>query len=205
MGTTALPLNKETFCQEMASHGKQIDAYNKAYNTKTMKASVIAQRASALMKRGEILTRISELKEKTKEIAEKKFEITQEEIVKKLNILMNADITDYIEFKKVTITRKTKAGKTVNSKKTVLQLKDLSKLTKEQTSCIESIRQTAHGPEIKLFGKYLAIEKINRIAGYYKEDLSKKQLYDSPEERMNRAKEIIEQAKQLAANAKKTA
>lgn len=198
MATTSLPLQREIFSQEMAKHGVEITAYKTAYNTGTMKPSIIAQRAARLMKRADILTRISELKEKTKEIAEKKFEITQEEVLKVLNIVMKTNITDFLEFKNVVTTRKTAAGKEVKTKRRILQLKDLSKLSEEQKMCIEGIRMTAHGPEIKLMGKYAAIEKINRILGFYKEDpTTKKKIFDSPDARIERYNELLEKARKL--------
>lgn len=96
-----------------------------------------------------IIERIAELKAKRAE----KLEVTQDDILNHLNILRSSNIQEYIKFDD---------GK--------LTFKDFKELTEEQLMCIESIKNTANGIELKLHGKEWTIEKISRHIGFYEVD-----------------------------------
>lgn len=150
MKTNDLTLKQEAFCQAFIRTGDKSAAYREAYNCSKLKDKSIHEMASALSKTVKVASRIKELQDKVAKIADEKFDITCEEMLRHLNILRNSRIDEYVEFKK---------GK--------LTFKDFDKLTSEQLMCIESIKQTPNGVEIKLHGKDWTIEKINKHIGFY--------------------------------------
>ncbi|MDD2819714.1 MAG: terminase small subunit [Flavobacterium sp.] len=175
MKQNKLTLKQEAFCQAYIRSGDKSAAYREAYNASRMKPETIHEMASKLSSNHKVATRIKELQSKVAAIAEKKFNITAEEMLRHLNVLRNSRIDEYVEFKK---------GK--------LSFKDFEKLTKEQLMCIESIKETRFGIEIKLHGKEWTIEKINKHIGFYEKDNEQKAQVLSPEQRTQRLKELKE-------------
>lgn len=153
-----LTIKQEAFCQSYILLGDKSAAYRAAYSTSNMKPESINRKAFQLFNEVKITARIKELQFKLASIAEKKFNITAEEMLGYLNILRNSRIDEYVEFKK---------GK--------LSFKDFDKLTAEQLMCIESIKETRFGIDIKLHGKEWTIEKINKHIGFYEKDNEQKQ------------------------------
>ncbi|SHF89503.1 Terminase small subunit [Flavobacterium fluvii] len=170
-----LTLKQEAFCQAFIRLGDKSAAYREAYNASRMKPETIHEMSSKLSSSHKVATRIKELRIKLAAIAEKKFNITAEEMLRHLNVLRNSRIDEYVEFKK---------GK--------LSLKDFNKLTPEQLMCIESIKETRFGIEIKLHGKDWTIEKINKHIGFYEKDNEQKAQTLSPEQKIERLKELKE-------------
>jgi len=157
MKSNNLTIKQESFCQAYIRLGDKSAAYREAYSTSRMKTATISRKAQELFNNGIVTARVLELQSKVAKIAEKKFNITTEEMLRHLNILRNSRIDEYVEYKK---------GK--------LTFKDFDKLTKEQLMCIESIKQTLNGIEIKLHGKEWTIEKINKHIGFYEVDNKQK-------------------------------
>jgi len=56
----------------------------------------------------------------------------------------------------------------------VLHFKPFDQLTEEQLMCIESIKDTRNGIELKLHGKDWTIEKIAKHIGFYEKDNTQK-------------------------------
>ena len=166
MKQSNLTLKQEAFCQAFIRLGDKSAAYREAYNASRMKSETIHEMASKLSSNHKVTTRIKELQIKLAAIAEKKFNITAEEMLRHLNVLRNSRIDEYVEFKK---------GK--------LFFKDFDKLTPEQLMCIESIKETRFGIEIKLHGKDWTIEKINKHIGFYEKDNEQKQPLLTPEQK----------------------
>jgi phage terminase small subunit len=193
MKQNKLTLKQEAFCQAYIRSGDKSAAYREAYNASRMKPETIHEMASKLSSNHKVATRIKELQSKVAAIAEKKFNITAEEMLRHLNILRNARIDEYVEFKVVTVPIFNKAGKKIGTKKeTKVAFKTFDKLTKEQLMCIESIKETRYGIEIKLHGKEWTIEKINKHIGFYEKDNEQKAQVLSPEQRTQRLKELKE-------------
>lgn len=175
MKQSNLTIKQEAFCQSYILSGDKSAAYREAYNASRMKPESINRKAFQLFNEVKITARIKELQFKVAAIAESKFNITAEEMLRHLNILRSSRIDEFVEFKK---------GK--------LSFKDFEKLTKEQLMCIESIKETRFGIEIKLHGKEWTIEKINKHIGFYEKDNEQKAQVLSPEQRTQRLKELKE-------------
>lgn len=183
MKTNNLTIKQEAFCQAYIRLGDKSAAYREAgysYKNKTTKS--VNEAASRLFANSNVSARVEELQSKVAKIAEKKFEITAEEMLRHLNILRNSRIDEYVEFKK---------GK--------LTFKDFDKLTEEQLMCIESIKNTRNGIEIKLHGKDWTIEKINKHIGFYEKDNEQKNPMtldgEFTQEKEARLKELSEKLK----------
>lgn len=158
MKINKLTIKQEAFCHAYIRLGDKSAAYREAgYSYKNKTTKTLNEAAVRLSFNNKVLARIEELQSKVAKIAEKKFNITAEEMLRHLNILRNSSIDEYVEFKK---------GK--------LTFKDFDKLTKEQLMCIESIKNTRNGIEIKLHGKDWTIEKINKHIGFYEKDNEQK-------------------------------
>lgn len=170
-----LTLKQEAFCQAYIRSGDKSAAYREAYNTANMKNETVNSKACILSEKGNVRARTEELQSKVAAIAEKKFNITAEEMLRHLNILRNSRIDEYVEFK---------SGK--------LSFKDFDKLTPEQLMCIESMKNTRNGIEIKLHGKDWTIEKINKHIGFYEKDNEQKAQVISPEDKEARIKALQE-------------
>jgi phage terminase small subunit len=178
MKTNDLTLKQEAFCQAYIRSGDKSAAYREAYSTGNMKSETIHSKANLLSNKDNVRARIKELQSVVADIAEKKFNITSEEMLKHLNILRNSRIDEYVEYKKGRLT-----------------FKDFDKLSKEQLMCIESIKETKYGIEIKLHGKDWTIEKINKHIGFYEKDNEQKTKVLTPEDREKRLAVLREKLK----------
>lgn len=192
MKSNDLTIKQEAFCQAYIRLGDKSAAYREAYNASRLKDKSVNELASTLSKNIKVASRIEFLQSEVAAIAEKKFNITAEEMLRHLNILRNSRIDEYVEFKTVTVNIYNKAGKKTSTKKeTKLMFKPFDKLTPEQLMCIESIKETRFGIEIKLHGKDWTIEKINKHIGFYEKDNEQKQIITTPEDREARLKELL--------------
>jgi len=172
MKSNNLTIKQEAFCQSYIKSGDKSAAYREAYSTSNMKTTTIYRKAQELFTNGKVTARIEELQSKVADIAENKFQITSEEMLRHLNILRNARIDEYVEYKKVSVPKYNASGKkTGTTRESRLVFKEFDKLTKEQLMCIESIKQNRYGEvEIKLHGKEWTIKEINRHIGFYEKD-----------------------------------
>jgi len=156
---------QEQFCQQYLIDLNATQACIRAsYSEKTAQ-----EMGSENLSKPIIQKRISELKAKRAE----KLEVTQEEILNHLNILRSSNINEYIKFDKG-----------------VVSFKDFNKLTEEQLMCVESIKNTANGIELKLHGKEWTIEKINRHIGFYEADNSQSKPVQPPITIINDGKNV---------------
>lgn len=146
-------------------------AYKAVYNCKT---DASARAASSLL-----LTNVNVIKEINirKEELKKKSEITKEEIIRDLKIIKDSNICDFIN-----IVKKTKIENKINFETgemeeeeveyTELEYKDTAELTTEQQKMIKSIEMTKFGPKIILHDKQNAIDTLNKMLGYYDENVN---------------------------------
>jgi len=192
MKKETFPIKREAFCQAYIRLDDATASYKEAgysYKNKTDKS--IHEAASRLLNNSKVQARIAELRSKVAEIAEKKFNITSEDMLRHLNILRNSRIDEYVEFKQMTVTKFNRSGKKTGTvKETKLLFKPFDKLTPEQLMCIESIKETRFGIEIKLHGKDWTIEKINKHIGFYEKDNEQKANLITPEDRAARIKAL---------------
>lgn len=173
---------QEAFANAYIQFGDATAAYKKADYSYLNKADkLIHEAACRILKNSKVAARIKELQSVVADIAEKEFKITSEEMLRHLNILRKARIDEYVEYYEyeVPITTTTGTGKnkcvsTTIEKRTELRLKTFDKLSEEQKMCIEGIKQTKYGIEIKLHGKEWSIEKINKHIGFYEKDNDQK-------------------------------
>jgi len=202
-----LTLLQEAFSQAYIRIGVGSDAYKEAgYSYANKSDKSIHEAACRLLKHSKVAARIKELQSTVADIAEKEFKITAEEMLRHLNILRKARIDEYVEYHEfevpVTTTTGTGKNKTVltnTEKRTELRIKPFDKLTEEQKMCIEGIKQTKYGIELKLHGKEWSIEKINKHIGFYEKDNEQKNKVldiSNTEEREARIAELIAKAKQ---------
>lgn len=148
---------QEMFCKEYIVDLNATQAAIRAgYSEKTAK-----EQGCQNLTKLNIHDRLAVLKAKRSE----KVEVQAEDILKHLDILRNSNIKDYIEIK--TIIGGTEENP-VNLK--IVEFKDFSELTEEQLMCIDSVKNTAHGIELKLHGKNWTIDQINKHIGFYEKD-----------------------------------
>jgi hypothetical protein len=171
---TGLTKKQEAFCQAFVRLGDKSAAYREAYSTKNMKPEVIWVKANEVAKVGKVLVRIEQLQQQVAKVAKEKLNIDAEEMLRHLNILRNARIDEYVEYKMIRTGETDENGNPVLIPK--LFFKPFDQLTEEQLMCIESIKQNRYGEiELKLHGKEWTIEKINKHIGFYEKDNKQKQ------------------------------
>ena len=153
---------QERFCQHYVLSLNASEACIKAGYSKNGANS----KGSQLLAIVSIQERVAFLKAKTA----KKLEVKAEDIVKQLDILRRANISEYVELVTEEQTFISKEGVTSQGSIQVVKFKDFSELTEDQLSCIESIKQGKQGIELKLHGKEWTIEKLNKHIGFYEAD-----------------------------------
>lgn len=140
-----ITIKRENFCNYYVETGNASEAFRRAYTCKKMKDKTINENASRLLADSKVAARIKELQKEIKE----KSDITKEKILRELECIINAKITDYVELKD---------GK--------LSFKDFELLNENQVKAIESVKQGKNGIELKLHGKSWSIERICKMLGY---------------------------------------
>ncbi|OHT44435.1 terminase small subunit [Flavobacterium tructae] len=201
MKTNNLTILQEAIAQAYVRTGVGSEAYKEAgysYTNKSDKS--IHECASRVLNNVKVAARVKELQSEVAAIAKEKFQITSEEMLRQLDLFRKARIDEYVEYCEfeypvttTTGTGKSKITTTTIEKRTELRLKTFDKLTPEQKSCIEGIKQTKYGIEIKLHGKEWSIEKINKHIGFYEKDNEQKNPgsdFKTPEEREQRIAEL---------------
>lgn len=171
-----LTKRREIFAKEYVKTDNASQAYRIAFSSKNMKDETVTNNAYMLLKNSDVLARVNELKAIAMEIAEKEFKTDSTELLRHLTILRNARIDEYVDFveieKVVGIDEETDQEIKVSER--VLQFKPFEQLTQEQLMCIESIKDTRYGIELKLHGKDWTIEKIAKHIGFYEKDNKQK-------------------------------
>jgi len=173
-----LTKKQEIFTKEYVKRDDASEAYRIAYNTTRMKDSTVNNNAYKLLQNNEIATRVRELQKIAAEIAEKEFKTDSKELLKHLTILRKSRIDEYVDFVEIQIPYfdEDEDGERVEKIRVerVLQFKTFDNLSKEQLMCIESIKDTRNGIELKLHGKDWTIEKIAKHIGFYEKDNEQK-------------------------------
>ena len=174
----ALTNKQEIFCKEYVKLDDASAAYRIAYDASKMKDTTINETASRLLKDSKVATRVSELKKIAAEIAEKEFKTDSRELLKHLTILRKSRIDQYVDFVEIEtpfLTENKEGEREIKIKiERVLHFKPFDQLTEEQLMCIESIKDTRNGIELKLHGKDWTIEKIAKHIGFYEKDNTQK-------------------------------
>jgi len=160
-----LSQKEEFFCRQyIIDFNGQRSAEKAGYSKRTARS-----KASQLLTKVNIQEFITKLKDKRAE----KVEVTADDVLRQLKILSNSNIADYVEFVEKEVIEKTTEGVKTHKVKE-LEFKTFDKLTPDQLLCIESIKNTKFGIELKLHGKDWTIEKINRHIGFYDKDNKQK-------------------------------
>ncbi len=171
----ALTKKQEIFCKEYVLKDDASAAYRIAYSASNMKSETINRTAHELLKTPKITARVGDLKKIAADIAKKEFQIDSKELLGHLNILRQSRIDQYVNFVQVgELKGGDKDGNEVMRPIRELQFKPFDELTEEQLMCIESIKNTRNGIELKLHGKDWTIEKIAKHIGFYEKDNTQK-------------------------------
>lgn len=199
-----LTKKKEIYCKEYVKTDNKTLAYRIAYDTENMKEETIHNKAYALSQEGEVRARIEELQSIAAEIAEKEFKTDSTELLKHLTILRKARIDEYVDFVEIevpfAVENEDEEKEFKARTERVLQFKPFDQLSEEQLMCIESIKDTRNGIELKLHGKDWTIDKIAKHIGFYGEH--NKQKKPEPSE-VDYSKYSIDELKQLKSLLKK--
>jgi len=146
IGKNGLTLKQEKFCQEYMDTGNATEAYRRVYSTSRMKETTINRTAKELIDHPKVSTRLIQLKEQLR----KTYDFSRERLLYELEAILNAKITDYLEFD----------GHTV-------RFKSLEHLTDQQIRAIEAIKQNEKGEiELKIHGKSWTTDRICKMLGY---------------------------------------
>ena len=140
-----LTIKQNNFCNYYIETGNASEAYRRAYNAENMNDNTIGRKANELLNNGYITANINELKAQL----QSKHDYTQDEAVKQLTAIARCNISEFVNWD----------GET-------LEWKPFEELTKEQTSCIESVKMTKDGLELKIYGKIHTIERISKMLGF---------------------------------------
>ena len=170
-----LTKKQEIFCKEYVKLDDASAAYRIAYDTANMKNETIHSKASIILKEGKVRARVSELKKIASEIAEKEFKTDSRELLKHLTILRKSRIDQYVDFLEYEKKHLNPLTNEVEVRVVrELVFKPFDQLTEEQLMCVESIKDTRNGIELKLHGKDWTIEKIAKHIGFYEKDNTQK-------------------------------
>ncbi|MCL2562304.1 MAG: terminase small subunit [Rikenellaceae bacterium] len=146
MANDKLTHKQELFCNYyIECAGNASEAYRQAYDASNMKRESVNRKAIELLADGKITARVKELQAELKE----KSDIAKERILQELEAILDAKITDYLDFD----------GK-------VIKFKDFKDLTEKQARAVEGVKKGTYGVEIKLHDKSGAIERICKMLGY---------------------------------------
>lgn len=193
----ALTNKQEIFCKEYVKLDDASAAYRIAYNTSKMTDKTVWENASRLLKNSKVAARIKALKDIAAEIAETQFKIDSKTLLSHLNILRKSRIDEYVDFVEIElVVGLDEEQKEIKKSKRILQFKPFYQLTEEQLMCIESIKDTRNGIELKLHGKDWTIEKIAKHIGFYEANNIQKNQAMTPEERAKRLTELKEKLSQ---------
>ena len=141
----ALTVKQTNFCNYYIEIGNASEAYRRAYNAVNMKPETITSKAYELLQRDDFKAMIKELQDKN----QAKHDYTQDEAIKQLTTIARCDISEFVEWDG-----------------NLLSWKPFEDLTKEQKSCIESVKMTKDGLELKIYGKVQTIERISKMLGF---------------------------------------
>lgn len=188
----ALTSKQEIFAKEYVKLDNKSQAYRIAYDTSGMKDETIHNNAYKLCENNDLATRIKELKAIAAEIAEKEFKTDSTELLRHLTILRKSRIDEYINFVEIEHKELDDKGEEIIKIERVLEFKPFNQLSEEQLMCIESIKDTRNGIELKLHGKDWTIDKIAKHIGFYEKHNEQKNSSMSREEKAKRIADLKE-------------
>lgn len=166
----ALNAKQLKFIEEYINNGfNGRKAYLKAYQTcKTERAADAS--AAKLLSNPSVKAKLEEEKEELR----KKSDIKREEILRDLKIIKDSKYSDFCK-----IVKKTRIIDKINFETGEMEQEEevyfesepvpTEELTEEQKKCIKTIELTKWGPRYILYEKTDAIDKINKMLGYYNE------------------------------------
>lgn len=140
-----LTIKQEKFCSRYLECGNASEAYRYAYDCSNMSNNAVWNASSILLDNPKVTQRIKELQSEILEASK----ITKERILTELEAILEAKITDYLEFDGISI-----------------RFKDFNTLTDKQVRAIESIKEGKNGIELKLHGKNWTIDRICQMLGF---------------------------------------
>ena len=158
-----LNTKQELFCIRVSEGNTASEAYRLAYpHSCKWKAETVHNKASALHRKGEVVARVKELQHEQRV----KSNLTKERLLDELEIILDANISDYVSIVTKTIVKN--KGKKNESTHTfqAVEFKDFSELTPRQLRAIEGVKQGKSGIELKLLGRGYSIERICKMLGY---------------------------------------
>ena len=120
-----------------------------------------AQIACNMLRREDVK---AELKKRSAKIVEK-IAVRAEDVVKELSLIAFSNIKDHASWTPDNVT-----------------LKNSVELTKEQAACIESVKQTKDGVQIKLFNKMDALNSLGKYLGIFVEKTENKVSFEGGDE-----------------------
>jgi hypothetical protein len=144
--TFKLTKKQDDFCHAYIDTGNATESYRMAYNASGMKEATINVKACVLMKQDKVKVRIEELYDKLRSVED----IRKERLLYELDAILNAKITDYLDFDGTKIT-----------------WKGFDKLTDKQIRAIERIKISKDKEvEFWMHGKNWSLDRICKILGY---------------------------------------
>lgn len=146
MSIDKLTQKQELFCNYYVECGANAsEAYRRAYDVSKMKDESINVNASKLRANTKVAQRIKALQAELKETSD----ISKQRILQELEAILDAKITDYLDFDGTSI-----------------KFKNFKNLSEKQIRAIEGVKNGTNGIEIKLYGKSWTIERICKMLGY---------------------------------------
>lgn len=146
-------------------NGKQA-AIRAGYSAKTAEAT-----AARLLRNVKVQAEIS----RRQKDLQRRTEISQERVLRELARVAFADAADYVQVETRIINR--------GEVKVPIELvvhKETAELSADQRAAIASIKQGAHGVEVKLHDKIKALELLGRHIGMFNDKLEVKAIVDNP-------------------------
>lgn len=141
-----LVINRENFCHYYIETGNASEAYRKAYPCSvSWKDGVVQKRAFELLKNPDVLCRMNELRDEACE----RFDMKKDDALRFLAEVVNVDPIDIM-----------------STGKDSYIVKSIDEVPKSVRMCIQSIKNTQYGIEIRLYSKIAAITQISRMLGW---------------------------------------
>lgn len=167
---------QESFAVEFVKTLNKTAAYRYAYDVSKMKPATVNRRAVDISQIPKVEARIKQLQAEAAGVARDAFRVDARELLGHLNILRKSNIKEYVEIveNKIVVGFDDDEMQDIYATNLELRWKPFSKLTEEQTMCIESLKETKYGIELKLHGKDWTIEKISKHIGFYEKDNTQK-------------------------------
>lgn len=140
-----ISIKQENFCNKYIECGNASEAYRTVYSCSKMKEKTVWENANRLLNNSKVAPRLAELQAELKA----KSDITKDRVLSELSAILEAKITDYVEFDGTT-----------------LSFKPFEELDEKRIRAIESIKRGKFGLELKLHGKSWTIERICKMLGF---------------------------------------